>query len=106
MWQANGQALTMTEGDFGVDLPVVISGVTFGAEDSVKISIKARENTQSIVEKVFTNIQNNTVTLVLTEAESELFPVGVYVYAMDWYKSGVFMCNIIEKAPFRVVDKA
>lgn len=106
MWQANAQNITMTEGDFGVELPIVISGITFVADDSIKITIKDRANGTVILAKDFTNIQNNTIYLELTEAESSLFRVGIYVYSADWYQSDVFMCNIVQVAVFKVVDKA
>ena len=106
MWQVSNQNLTMTEGDFGLRLPVTISGTQFAANDTVRIEIKDQMNGTVILEKEFTDIQHNTVTLELTEAESALFPVGQYVYNMDWYQSGAFMCNIIRAAVFKVVDKA
>ena len=104
MWNVNGTMLNMTEGDWGVKLPVTVSGVTFSASDSVKIVIKNGETT--IIEKEYTNITQNTVNLELTEAESALLPVGSYVYRLDWYQDGAFMCNIIPISTFKVVDKA
>lgn len=106
MWQANAQAITMTEGDFGIALPMTISGTAFAENDSVKITFKDKFNGNVMLEKVYTNIQQNTIELELTEAESALFTVGVYVYTVDWYQSGAFMCNIISSATFKVVDKA
>lgn len=104
MWNVNGLQLNMTEGDWGVKLPVTVSGVTFANNDSVKIVIKSGETT--IIEKEYTNISQNTVNLELTEAESALLPVGSYVYRLDWYQDGAFMCNIIPISTFKVVDKA
>ena len=104
MWNVNGLQLNMTEGDWGVKLPVTVSGVTFTNNDSVKIVIKSGERT--IIEKEYTNITQNTVNLELTEAESALLPVGSYVYRLDWYQDGAFMCNIIPISTFKVVDKA
>lgn len=104
MWAVNGNHLTMTEGDWGVELPITISGVTFAASDAVRIVIKKGET--ALVTKDFTNINDNTVNLELTEAESALFSVGTYVYSLDWYQNGAFMCNIIPSAVFKVVDKA
>lgn len=106
MWQVNAQNITMTEGDFGIQQPVTIRGTTFAADDYIKITFKNRLNGTMMLEKDFTNIQNGTVNLELTEAESALFPVGTYVYSLDWYQSGSFMCNIIREATFKVVDKA
>ena len=104
MWNVNGLQLNMTESDWGVKLPVTVSGVTFANNDSVKIVIKSGETT--IIEKEYTNITQNTVNLELTEAESALLPVGIYVYRLDWYQDGAFMCNIIPISTFKVVDKA
>lgn len=106
MWNVNGQDLKMTEGDFGLQLPVTISGTTFAAADEVKLTIKDSANGTTIIEKTFSNITDNTVELEFTEEESELLPVGGYVYVLDWYQDGAFMCNIIPSASFRVVDKA
>lgn len=104
MWNVSGNSLSMTEGDWGVKLPVTVSGATFAANDSLKIVIKNGETT--LVEKEYTNITQNTVNLELTEAESALLPVGSYVYRLDWYQDGAFMCNIIPISTFKVVDKA
>ncbi len=106
MWRVSVLNLTMTEGDYGIRLPVTINGTTFAANDSVKLTIKDKPNGTVIVEKTFTNIQDNTVNLEITEAESALLPVGVYAYLLDWYQDGAFMCNIVERAAFKVVDKA
>lgn len=104
MWNVNGITLNMTEGDWGVKLPVTVTGVTFTANDSVRIKIQRGETT--IIEKEYTNITNNTFDLEFTEAESALLPVGSYLYSLDWYQDGAFMCNIIPSGLFVVGDKA
>ena len=104
MWNVNGITLNMTEGDWGVKLPVTVTGVTFTENDSVRIKIQRDETT--IIEKEYTNITNNTFDLEFTEAESALLPVGSYLYSLDWYQDGAFMCNIIPSGLFMVGDKA
>lgn len=106
MWAVNGQALKMTEGDWGVELPITINGVTFANNDEVLLTVKDDNNGNTILTKTFTNIQQNKVNFVLTEEESDLLPVGTYVYSLDWYQDGTFLCNIIPTATIRVVDKA
>lgn len=106
MWNVNGQDLKMVEGDWGIQLPVTVSGTTLTASDELKLTIKTAINGDTIISKTFTDISKNTVNLELTEAESALLPVGTYVYLLDWYQSGAFMCNIIPSAQFKVVDKA
>lgn len=104
MWNVNGITLNMTEGDWGVKLPVTVTGVTFTANDSVRIKIQRGETT--IIEKEYTNITQNTFDLEFTEAESALLPVDSYLYSLDWYQDGAFMCNIIPSGMFLVGDKA
>lgn len=96
----------MAEGDYGLALPISISGTTLGAQDSIKLTFKTAVNGDEILSKTFDGITDNTVSLELTDEESALFSVGVYVYCLDWYQNGNFMCNIIPYAQFRVVDKA
>ena len=106
MWNANNQDLKMCEGDWGIQLPVTVSGTTLSAQDELKFTFKSIINGHVILEKTFSGISENTVNLELTEAESALFTVGTYYYCLDWYQNGVFMCNIIPIAQFKVVDKA
>ena len=105
MWVVNGQDLKMTEGDFGIVLPITISGVTFTNSDEIKLIIKDKANGNTVIEKTFSDITNNTVSLEITEEETALLTVGGFVYSLDWYQNGAFMCNIIPSALFKVVDK-
>ena len=106
MWNVNGNNLQMCEGDFGVRLPITITGPTFTASDEVKLTVKTAVNGDTILDKTFDNISQNTVNLIFTAAESALLPVGSYVYCLDWYQSGQFLCNVIPTAILKVVDKA
>jgi len=106
MWYAAGLTLQMTEGDYGIALPVTIEGTTLNAADSIRVTIKKRADGDAILTKEFTNVQQNTVELNFTETESELLPVGSYVYSLDWFRDGTFMCNIIPSAKLGVVNKA
>ena len=107
-WSANDETneLSMARGDFGIQLPIKIEDITLASGDSIKIAITSRMNGTAIIEKEYTNIQNSTVNLELTEAESAKLPVGNYFYILDWYQDGNFMCNIINDGVFRVVKKA
>lgn len=108
MWTVRGTALKMAEGDYGIALPIKISGVTLGANDSVRITIKSSVNgiaDSEILTKDYSGITDNTVNLELTEQESARIPIGVYMYSLDWYQNGSFMCNIITRSTFEVVDK-
>lgn len=106
MWAVQGMTIQMAEGDYGIQLPITVSGTTLTASDALKITILTAKNGRVILEKEFTDISENTANLELTEAESALFEPRVYVYRLDWYQDGHFMCNLISEAMFRVVDKA
>lgn len=106
MWVAIGTTLQMTEDDYGLSLPVIVEGTTLGDSDSLKIVIKDTVDGETILEKEYHGITDNQVELVFTQAESALLPVGNYVYRLDWYQNGLFMCNLIKVGSFRVVNKA
>ena len=105
MWIVHGHELSMAEGDYGLQLPVTISGPEFTENDTIKITFKTGKNGTELLVKEYTPV-DGSVDLELTAQESELFPVGTYVYSIDWYQSGKFMCNLITVATFKVVDKA
>ena len=106
MWNANGNNLQMCEGDWGIQLPVKVDNITFAASDVLRFTFKDQKNGNLLLTKEYANIQQNTVNLEFTEAETSVFAVGTFVYALDWYQDGAFMCNIIPSALLKVVDKA
>ena len=104
MWTYIGNNIRMTEGDYGVILPIVIKGAVFQDNDVIKITFKDAVNGTTILEQEYEPI-NNTVGLEFTEAESALFPIGEYVYSIDWFRDGQFLCNVTPVAGFKVFDK-
>ena len=106
MWTVFGKTIGMTVGDFGIELPIQISGVTFGGSDSLLFELKEEPGGDVVITEEFINVTENTVNLVLSEQQSNSLSVGEYVYTLDWYQSGQFMCNIINGAKFKVVAKA
>ena len=106
MWVANGNDIKMTEGDFGIELPITINGPTFTSSDEITFTVKKNpDDTTPVFFMTFFNIVENTIKIKLSQADTSRFSVGTYVYSLDWYQSGVFMCNIIPSSTFRVVDK-
>ena len=105
MWNVTGNTLSMAEGDYGISLPFSVTGTTLSASDSLKFTFKTALNGVTVLEKEYTTT-NNAASLIFTEAESALFKVGRYVYSLDWYQNGLFMCNLIVCGMFKVVDKA
>lgn len=108
MWNTrskNSTDLIMTEGDFGIELAIEIDGVSISTSDTITITVKKERNGKAIIEKNFTINDDNTIDLVWTEAESDDLKVGNYLYALDWYRNGQFMCNILNNAKLKVEDK-
>lgn len=107
MWIVNGQEIKMTEGDYGIILPIKIKGTTFGVDDNIQLIVKAKKNDENaILSKSFEILNDNIVNIILTEAETNQLPVGTYVYSLDWYKTNNFMCNLIPAGSFIILDKA
>ena len=105
-WTVYGNNIGMAVGDFGVKLPSKIKNITAGAQDTFRFTFSDGVGGNEILIKEYTGIANNTIQLEFTAAESALFDVGHYVYALDWYQSGVFMDNIVRFAEFNVYKKA
>ena len=105
-WYVNGNNLTFAEDDYGVELPLTFKGITFTARDKVEFVVKKEMNGDAILTKTFTDISNNQIVLMLTNEDTALLPVGSYIYRLDWYQDGAFMCNLVPSASMKVVDKA
>lgn len=106
MWVVNGENLRMAEGDFGIDLPFSFSGIAIGSQDRFKFIFKDTKNGTEILTKDLDPSDDNKIYLFFTQEESSRFPIGSYVYSLDWYQNGMFLCNLILCASFKVVDKA
>lgn len=104
MWKADGNNIQMTVGDYGIKLPISVSSITVGQYDEMRFKI-ANQNA-AVLELTFSNISDNTIDLELTAEQSAKLRVGSYIYSLDWYQNGSFMCNLIDRALFKVVAKA
>ncbi len=105
-WSGTYNKLQMAEGDFGIGVPFTIHDVTIGENDSLKFTFKETVNGETILIKDYSDVSENTVSLSFTEEETALFSPGNYVFSLDWYQSGNFMCNLIEVGKLKVGDKA
>ena len=105
MLKGNGKKIIMTEGDYGLSLPITINGTTFEPNDNIKLVIKRVANGEEVLSKNYSNIENNTFEFILTEEESKLLTPFDYVYTLDWFRDGKFLCNIIKDGAFQVEDK-
>lgn len=97
--------LSMVEGDYGLTLPLIISGITIEKTDKLNFYIKKELNGEKIIDKIFDSITDNTINLVFTKEESDKLSVGKYKYAIDWYKENSFCGNLIKLQEFEVEDK-
>lgn len=101
--------ITMTEGDFGITLPIELiteDEETITNDDEFVIKIFKKINTEPLITKTYSNIENDTIEFSMTEQESLLLSVGDYYYDLDWYQNGIFMCNLVRAEGFVVEEKA
>ena len=101
--------ITMIEGDFGIVLPIqleVEDDETITDDDCFVVKIFKEINTEPLLIKNYSNIQNNTIEFNLTKEESSLLNVDEYYYDLDWYQNNTFLCNVIAKQTFIVKEKA
>lgn len=106
MWTVKGNQIQMTEGDWGVELPITVIGTTLTASDNIKFTLKDGVGGATILEKTYSSFTNNAFDLELTAADTQKLKPKSYVYNLDWYQNGSFLCNIIGNESFKVVGKA
>lgn len=104
MTRTDGRNIIITEGDFGIGIPITIVGSNILPDHKLKMTIKSDENKDLII-KEYNNIKNNTFEFELTEEESKKLIVNSYFYVLDWYKDGEFLCNVIKDGCLVVEDK-
>jgi len=103
------KTLEMIEGDYGLALPFELTtddAEIISDQDNFSVKIFKEINGQPLIEKTYSNIQNQTIEFVLTKEESNLLPVGSYYYDLDWYQGQYFLGNLVAKAVFLVKEKA
>lgn len=107
MLEAEDKIITMTEGDFGVALPIIISAEQeLTASDKFSIKIYKDINTDPLISKEYSNLKDNTIEFKLTKEESLRLSPGKYLYDIDWYQDNSFLDNIVRKEKFIVIEKA
>lgn len=108
MWITDDKqdTISMCEGDYGIRLTITVHDVTFSNADTLKFTVKKNKNGDVLVEKEFSAVDESSIELEFTAEESAHLPVGKFVYVLDWYQNGIFLCNLIPSAVFKVVDKA
>ena len=105
-WYTNDSTLRieMTVDDFGVPLSLDFEDYNFTEHDVLNFVIV--DGDTEIISKVFEDIQNDHIELVITAQETELLHIGKYEYRIDWYQGGQFMYNIAPMGVFVVSKKA
>lgn len=100
--------IEMTEGDFGIVLPIEIDieEAEISNIDKFILKIFKEINGEVIIEKVFEKIENNTLELKFTQEESKKLEIGDYFYDLDWFQEDAFLSNILAKKKIVVTDKA
>lgn len=73
-----------------INLTGDLGPVTMGKDDIVKMVFKRSSSSPSLFkEYVFTNIENNTVKLIMDKQTSDEFVPGEYVLGITYYGEGV-----------------
>lgn len=109
MWNLknkNSADLTMCEGDYGIEISFLIEGISVSKLDTIELVVKTEKNGKTVLDKTFViNDDLKTFDFEFDEDESMLLKVGTYVYRLDLYRDGVFLCNIVNNAKLKVEDK-
>lgn len=85
MLEARGNRLFMNEGDYGVILPVQLSGGELETGDVIRFSVDTVLYKDFPVEEM----ADRAFLLCLTEEESALLPAGSYLWKLTLLRDGV-----------------
>lgn len=96
--------IKINEGDFGVILPITVTGLKDG--ESVKFVIKkSDESEEKILTKDFP-VESSKINFQLTKEETEKLPQGEYLYDALQYKENVLKNTICVDKQFKVEEGA
>ena len=99
MFKIQGKDIQMNQGDFGIELPMIISNVL--SSDKIEFEIyEANEN--NIIKKPLT-YRNERFIFVLTEEETNKLNEKTYLYKVVQYREDVLQNTINEDSLFEVV---
>lgn len=104
MIRAENKTIKMVEGDFGLPLPITVTGTTISNDETIKITINNMEK-EEIFSQEYKDIKNNTFDLIFTEEQSKELKEGMYTYSIDWFKGTTFLGNIVNGEMFEVEGK-
>ena len=111
MYKIDGLNIKMTEGDYGVILPIELeteNEETFDVDDFFAMKIYDGLNTLPLITKIYeySEFENDTIPFTLTQEETALLKVGnEYIYDIEWYQNDIFQCCIVEKKSYGITEK-
>lgn len=105
MIRTEGKKIIMVEKEFGISLPIIITGATISSNETIEFTIKKNDGTNLIEPKKYLNVENNTFDLMFSKEESVEMKPGTYFYSIDWYNGDIFLANIVKNELFVVEDR-
>lgn len=105
MFNVKNDNISMIEGDYGLELPITITGAEISPDESIKFTIRDNSG-ETKIEKIYTNIIDNIINFSLTKTEAaKLKSNKKYFYSIDWYRNEEFLGNVINGNEFNVEEK-
>lgn len=105
MFSVKNGNISMIEGDYGLELPITITGTEISEDEQIKLTI-ADSSDEIKIEKIYSNIADNVINFSLTKSESEKLKSNKkYFYSIDWYRNEQFLGNVINGYEFNVEEK-
>ena len=106
MLKGEGKKILMDEYNYGIDLPITLSGNVL-ATDKIVFSVKKTScKDEKIIKKEFTNLKEEdgkkVFVLSFTQEESKLIPCGKYVYLIHQCRGCELHNTIVNDGEFIV----
>lgn len=90
---AKGNKITMDVNDYGIQLPIDVTGATFALTDKMRFEIKKSKDSDVLFSKDYLNELDNSSKFrfffELTQEESIQFSPGNYIYFVKYVKDDI-----------------
>ena len=93
----------LDNGDYGIGVAIKIQNFEFLEGDTLIFTIRRRNlDREVILQKEFSEFNENSVLLLITEQDAELLKEAIYSYELEIYRNGSFLLTITQNQDFIV----
>lgn len=91
MLRVNGKQLIMNQGDYGETITFKLCHGNILENDTVTVIIEDKRTLNNVLEIAADIVDSTTFEITITEQQTDLLPVGTYLWGILWERDGVLV---------------